>query len=282
MPFRHLMLTGEQIRAARALARIEQTILATRSGLSLETIKRLERIRGPVDANIRTLTAIADVFQAMGVVFESAEGNLGVRLVAAAAVARAPEAPRRTAAAETETIYRLIYFSTATASTAATMRETLEDIREAASVHNAEAGVTGALLARGGRFLQVLEGPREAVRRIYGAISTDPRHSAIQMVQFRQVSSRQFGGWSLCCGIFSSDQEMFADEPALADSFRPETISPASILGLLSVMRDLENVEPRRRRGGRDHCQLVAECTDQVCKRGGEPPVAPSQPVTQP
>jgi transcriptional regulator with XRE-family HTH domain len=274
MPFRHLLLTGEQIRAARALARIEQTILATRSGLSLETIKRLERIRGPVDANVRTLTAIADVFQEMGVVFESGEGNLGVRLVAAAAVARVPEAPRRAAAAEAETIYRLIYFSTATASTMEAMRETLEDIRQTASIHNTEAGVTGVLLARGGRFLQVLEGGREAVRRIYGAISTDPRHGALQMVQFRQVSSRQFGDWSLCCGIFPSDQEMFADEPALADSFRPETISPASILGLLSVMRDLENVEPRRRRGGRDHCLLVAECTDQVCKMGDGRPAA--------
>ena len=42
MPFG---LTGEQIRAARALGRIEQAELAKRSGLSLETIKRLERLR---------------------------------------------------------------------------------------------------------------------------------------------------------------------------------------------------------------------------------------------
>jgi transcriptional regulator with XRE-family HTH domain len=62
-----MMLTGEQIRAGRALARLEQAELAHRSGLSLETIKRLERIRGPVGANVRTVHALQDAFSAVGV-----------------------------------------------------------------------------------------------------------------------------------------------------------------------------------------------------------------------
>ena len=72
-------LSGEQIRAARALSRIDQSDLAKRSGLSLETIKRLERIRGPVDANSRTLRALFEVFSAMGVAFDNCEnGGVGV------------------------------------------------------------------------------------------------------------------------------------------------------------------------------------------------------------
>jgi transcriptional regulator with XRE-family HTH domain len=73
------MLTGEQIRAARALARIEQAELAKRSCLSLETIKRLERMRGPVAANSRTVNAISQTFDQLGVRFEwSLGGGVGV------------------------------------------------------------------------------------------------------------------------------------------------------------------------------------------------------------
>ena len=49
MSLRELLLTGEQIRAGRAILRIEQSALAKASGVSLETIKRLERMRGPVE-----------------------------------------------------------------------------------------------------------------------------------------------------------------------------------------------------------------------------------------
>ncbi|MDU6138645.1 helix-turn-helix transcriptional regulator, partial [Bradyrhizobium sp.] len=42
------MLTSEQIRAARAMLRIEQRDLAEKSGVSLETIKRIERTPGPI------------------------------------------------------------------------------------------------------------------------------------------------------------------------------------------------------------------------------------------
>jgi transcriptional regulator with XRE-family HTH domain len=75
MPFQYLVLTGEQIRAARALTRINQAELAEACGLSLETIKRLERIRGAIDANIRTIKAIIQTFEAMGIKFDSWEGG---------------------------------------------------------------------------------------------------------------------------------------------------------------------------------------------------------------
>lgn len=81
VPLGSLMLTGEQIRAARAFARIEQAELARRAGLSLETIKRLERIRGPVDANVRTLASIAAAFETAGIVFDFDQVGVGVRFL---------------------------------------------------------------------------------------------------------------------------------------------------------------------------------------------------------
>ena len=75
------MITGEQIKAARALVRMGQGDLADRSGLSVDTIKRLEGLRGPSSANTTTETALRSAFDAVGVIIldEGAEGA-GVRL----------------------------------------------------------------------------------------------------------------------------------------------------------------------------------------------------------
>jgi hypothetical protein len=75
------MLTGEQIRAARALLRMEQGTLAEASGLSLPTIKRLEGQVGAISANTSTEAALRAAFTKAGVVFidENGEGP-GVRL----------------------------------------------------------------------------------------------------------------------------------------------------------------------------------------------------------
>lgn len=75
------MLTGEQIRAARALVRMEQTQLATAADISVETVKRLERTEGPISANTTTEAAIRRAFSEAGVIFldENGEGP-GVRL----------------------------------------------------------------------------------------------------------------------------------------------------------------------------------------------------------
>ena len=114
MSFRSLVLKGEQIRAARALARVEQAELAKLCALSLETIKRLERIRGPVDANIRTLNAIVTAFEEMGIRFDGcADGGTGVcRPPHQKGTSWPPLARRGLAREAVEPLQRLIYFST--------------------------------------------------------------------------------------------------------------------------------------------------------------------------
>ena len=75
------MLTSEQVRAARALLRIEQSDLAEQSGVSLATIKRLETQPGPLAAHAPTVAAIQRALESAGVIFvpENGEGP-GVRL----------------------------------------------------------------------------------------------------------------------------------------------------------------------------------------------------------
>ena len=261
MPF--LILTGEQIRAARALARWEQTELARRSGLSLETIKRLERIRGPVDANSRTLAAICEAFSRSGVAFENNSG-VGVKLQAKP-VQQARDELARAGGGPVSVLHRLVYYSTMDASPALRVKPMLDDLLATSRARNEELAITGALFACNGRFLQVLEGGRSAVLQVYGSISTDPRHQSLKLIESRPVTRRQFPEWSLCCGIFENDAIMLEREPAMRDGFHPEALTPASALGLLGMMRDLQQELPRRDRSAGGDCPLAAKCMDQVC-----------------
>jgi predicted transcriptional regulator len=69
------MLTSEQVRAARALLRIEQKDLAEASEVSLPSIRRPEAQPGPLAAQPRTVSAIRRALEAAGVQFIDQNGN---------------------------------------------------------------------------------------------------------------------------------------------------------------------------------------------------------------
>ena len=80
------MITAAQLRAARALAGIDQKQLAKRSGLSVPTIQRMEASEGVIRGNVDSLMKLIDALQGAGIVLigegtASADGGRGVRLV---------------------------------------------------------------------------------------------------------------------------------------------------------------------------------------------------------
>ena len=75
------MLTGEQIRAGRALLRWEQRQLAEAAAVSDQTIKRLEKMRGQVSGQLGTIQRIKDAMENAGIEFIPRDnGGPGVRL----------------------------------------------------------------------------------------------------------------------------------------------------------------------------------------------------------
>jgi transcriptional regulator with XRE-family HTH domain len=93
------MLTAEQLRAARALLRIEQADLAKRSGVSVATIKRFEAMDGPIKARTETVELLRDALDALGVIFIPKNGDdVGVRLRKPAAVYVEPASASKPAA----------------------------------------------------------------------------------------------------------------------------------------------------------------------------------------
>lgn len=89
---------------------------------------------------------------------------------------------------------QLIYIST---SRTAIDQAMLDDILAASRRNNAQAGLTGLLLAGNRRFLQALEGPDLAVATTMRRIHSDPRHFAIVELGRRHIAEREFGGWEM-------------------------------------------------------------------------------------
>ncbi len=70
--------TGAQLRAARALLRLEKERLAEMSGVSSATIRKLEAVDGPLDARTSTLRALQGVLSRGGVEFRP-DGSVRLR-----------------------------------------------------------------------------------------------------------------------------------------------------------------------------------------------------------
>jgi hypothetical protein len=62
---------------------------------------------------------------------------------------------------------------------------------------NAARGITGMLLYHGGSFLQVLEGPAEAVDAVFRTINADNRHGNIRLLYRDEITAPEFGDWSM-------------------------------------------------------------------------------------
>jgi transcriptional regulator with XRE-family HTH domain len=79
------MITSRQLRAARALAGMDQRALAEASGLSLPTIQRMEASEGVVRGNVDSLMKLIAGLDAAGIELigegaTSSGGGRGVRL----------------------------------------------------------------------------------------------------------------------------------------------------------------------------------------------------------
>ncbi len=85
----------------------------------------------------------------------------------------------------------------ASRATTAIDQDGLRAILLKSKANNPTLGVTGVLCFSEGIFLQVLEGGRSAVNRLYNQIARDPRHSDVELLCFDEIGERRFGGWSM-------------------------------------------------------------------------------------
>jgi hypothetical protein len=62
---------------------------------------------------------------------------------------------------------------------------------------NRRASITGALICRADLYLQLLEGPEDAVEAAYARIARDDRHIEVNRLLTRPITERLFGEWAM-------------------------------------------------------------------------------------
>jgi hypothetical protein len=75
--------------------------------------------------------------------------------------------------------------------------EELVQILRQSRITNPKWGVTGVLCSSGELFIQVLEGGRAAVNRLYNKIIVDDRHTEVTLLSYEEIEERRFAGWAM-------------------------------------------------------------------------------------
>jgi hypothetical protein len=108
--------------------------------------------------------------------------------------------------------------------------ETLNAILKKSTHKNPSVGVTGVLCFSGEIFLQVLEGGRSQVSKLYNCIAQDPRHSDVVLMSYDEIDERSFAGWAM------GQVNMSRLNPALLLKYSEAAVlDPYSVSGKVSM-----------------------------------------------
>ncbi|RYZ85777.1 MAG: BLUF domain-containing protein [Proteobacteria bacterium] len=91
----------------------------------------------------------------------------------------------------------MIYLMYTSVATKPFSEDELTELLTQSKANNQSQGITGLLLYREGLFMQLLEGPEEAVHDCYRRICADPRHKDILLLLEKSSSGRLFGHWAM-------------------------------------------------------------------------------------
>lgn len=135
-------------------------------------------------------------------------------------------------------LHSIVYVSSATrpfteSELLALLRQSLEK--------NGKLGVTGMLLYKDGNFIQLLEGPEEAVRGVYTQIASDQRHYGLILLLDRPAERRLCRDWTMSFRDLNDPAvrgmpgySEFLNEPLTASGFQAH---PERAMRLLEVFR---------------------------------------------
>ena len=90
---------------------------------------------------------------------------------------------------------QIVYVSRSTIALASPLD--VADILDVSSRNNAEYRITGALTYCGDSFVQILEGPTEAMDWLMERLHNDPRHRDLDVLDRISIRERAFPEWSM-------------------------------------------------------------------------------------
>lgn len=102
-----------------------------------------------------------------------------------------------------------------------------------AQARNAADGIGGVLCQGQGLYLQVLEGERGAINRLYGKIVADPRHTDVEMLMLEEIAQRRFANWSMALVDLSDNDPMVSLQHP---EFDPYSAAGATAMALVDEL----------------------------------------------
>jgi hypothetical protein len=92
------------------------------------------------------------------------------------------------------------------------------------------AGITGVLCQGQGLFIQVLEGERSTVNRLYNTIIKDKRHQDVELVAIDEIQERKFPNWSMAHVIISESDPIIQLKHPEFDPFEASGAQLSSLI----------------------------------------------------
>ncbi|MDT0641651.1 BLUF domain-containing protein [Zunongwangia sp. F363] len=102
--------------------------------------------------------------------------------------------------------YAVCYVSTANPSI---KRWEIEELLLHSRKENNATGITGLLLYSDGNFLQVMEGEKEQIQKLYRKIKEDKRHHNLIRIFGREINKESFDGYDV---DFVSEETKYKEE----------------------------------------------------------------------
>ena len=112
-------------------------------------------------------------------------------------------------------LHRIVYDSVVAVPFGDAGERDIQAILEVARSRNAKLGVTGALFCDGAYFVQLLEGPAEAVEAVFASIHADPRHTDIRVMERGPAETRWFASWHMAMVTEAQVAQMRRTNPDL-------------------------------------------------------------------
>ena len=125
---------------------------------------------------------------------------------------------------------RVLYVSRAVGPQTSTVTAS---ILSTAQAHNRQNGIGGVLCQGRGLYLQVLEGERSAVNRLYSRITADRRHRDVEMLHLEEVTERRYADWSMAHVNLADDHPMVQMKHP---EFDPYSASGAFVMTLVDEL----------------------------------------------
>ena len=107
----------------------------------------------------------------------------------------------------------------------------LDDIVKKSKINNLEHGITGLLFYHNQRFIQVLEGERDALEGLMSILEKDNRHKNIQRILDQQIKKRGFMDWNMDSLNLTEGQDIDPDELIrIRDAYKKHLLVDSKLL----------------------------------------------------